>query len=195
MIALTRQRPRNSGPPPPRRSRARRAGVVLVGVCLLVGCVAVASAATRTGTADRRAGTRTEIDVGVGIGAASLGASQAAIEAALGRPVGTAAPDLSFAGQSVGLDYWHRVDAVWTSSDRARTVRGIGPGSPLIATRRAYPGAHCTRLASQRWSTVCSIRSAIGAVRTETDFMFRGGRVMTVQIFTIGAPPRSRGMQ
>lgn len=131
------------------------------------------------------------IRVGVGIGAVSLDESGTAVRAALGRPARVVAPIYLYRrgqGVAVAFDYWHRVDAISTTSTRARTRSGIGPGASWTQFQHAYRHARCFHSSVQPWTHICTLSTSVGSARVQTNFLFRT-RLSLVQIFVVGSLP------
>jgi len=163
-------------------------------ISVVTAVIAVASQARRTpGTHSPRV---EKIRPGIGIGAVSVGESQAAVQAALGRPERLVVPQYVYRGPvdaSITFDYWHRVDAISTTSPRARTSARIGPGTTWSKFRRAYRHSRCFHSPSQHWTHICTLKSRMSSALVETNFLF-ARRLSVVQIFVSGELPEPAGM-
>jgi hypothetical protein len=129
----------------PPRSQCRPRGIlslivaVLGAVLMLVAPVAAAASQNRT------------IVIGQGEAGVKIGATEAQVETAIGRP-GTkehfATETIwkgfkSFVGV-VGFDRKHHVSGMWTANTQLHTNKGIGVESTVAQVQQAYPTAKCT---------------------------------------------------
>jgi hypothetical protein len=116
-----------------------------------------------------------KVVVGQSIAGVRIGATQAQVRRALGKPLGTS--DGWRYGEPLrgrvifGRD--HRVVEVWSHSRRQRTGRSIGRGSTVRSVRRAYR-VTCGREAGVKWTLICRRRSRSGGHRRTTTFYFDG---------------------
>jgi hypothetical protein len=122
-----------------------------------------------------------KIVVGQSIARVQLGDSEAQVEAVLGAATFQRPPDfegnveweydkapldgaMSFKGGALmGL---------WTDSKLQKTSEGVGPGSSLMSTKRAYPGAKCSTGPFGPKSLICVIKSRLEGRTVETAFLF-----------------------
>jgi hypothetical protein len=128
------------------------------------------------------------IVVGRGMDGVTLGESQAQVMTTLGEPA------YKMPGQNgetswgypktlegrVGFDRQLQVDGMWTISRHQKTSKGVGPGSSLSKTRKAYPAAKCATGPFGPKSLICTLKSHYQGRGVETAFLF----------FTRSAPMR-----
>jgi hypothetical protein len=122
-----------------------------------------------------------KIVVAKGIGGVSIGESEAQVEASLGAPSyktseGSASSwgyPKSFEGR-VGFGASKHVTGMWTISKHQRTSKGIGPGSSLASTQKAYPAAQCKGAPGvlSPTSVFCVVKTKTHGVTVETSFVF-----------------------
>jgi hypothetical protein len=162
------------------------AGLAGAAVC----CLATFTGSAHSSAAPARA-TGTRIVVGRGIAGVQLGDPQARVSIILGKPVSVTVPNWNYGGQlhgAVEFDYWHRVEAISTTSIAARTSRGIGPGVSIRRFRSVYPDARCLAARQGTWKEICILRSPLHRSSVETDFLF-SARLGMVEIFAVDALP------
>ena len=128
------------------------------------------------------------IVVGRGMDGVTLGESEAQVMTTLGAPTYKTPGQ---AGESswgypktlegrIGFDRQLQVSGMWTISKRQKTSKGVGPGSSLANTRKAYPAAKCSAGPFGPKSLICVMKSHYQGRAVETAFLF----------FTRGAPMR-----
>lgn len=159
--------------------RPRAILAVAVGLTLILAIGIVATTASA------------RIVPGRGIAGVQIGERASSVRKSLGRPARVVPPDWFYGAPLAG---WvgltgHRVDDVWTHSHRQHTRRGIGPGSTLRATKRAYPKAHCHRR-SGRWDALCVLTFRGKHRSVDTDFLFKGRRLAVVDMFRVRRPKK-----
>jgi len=148
----------------------RRSSLVAVlSLLLTAGVLAVAPAALA------------KIVIGQGIAGVKLGDSETQVEGVLGSP--TLKQPSSYNG-SVEWNYGKPpllgamsfvkgdLTGLWTSSKQQKTGKGIGPGSSLSSTERAYPAAKCSTGPFGPKSVICVIKSRPSGRTVETAFLF-----------------------
>jgi hypothetical protein len=123
---------------------------------------------------------------GRGMAGVQIGDRMPAVRHTLGKPRRVVPPSwvygLPLKGQ-VGFA-GRRVDDIWTRSRRQRTKRGIGPGSTLRMTKRAYPKLRCHHR-SGAWNVLCVLHHLAKHGRVDTDFLFKRNRVAIVDVFGV----------
>jgi hypothetical protein len=128
------------------------------------------------------------IVVGRGMDGVTLGESEAQVMTTLGVPTYKTPGQ---AGESswgypktlegrIGFDQQLQVNGMWTISKHQKTSKGVGPGSSLANTRKAYPAAKCSTGPFGPKSLICVMKSHDQGRAVETVFLF----------FTRGAPMR-----
>jgi hypothetical protein len=129
------------------------------------------------------------IVVGRGMDGVTLGESEAQVMTTLGAPTYKMAEGQG--GESswgypktlegrIGFDRQLQVSGMWTISKHQKTSKGVGPGSSLANTRKAYPAAKCSTGPFGPKSLICVMKSHYQGRAAETAFVF----------FTRGAPMR-----
>lgn len=120
-----------------------------------------------------------KIVVGKSIDGISFGYTEGMVEHALGAPTyKTPEGENSSWGYPktlegrIGFDHIGQVTGMWTGSKHQKTNKGIGPGSSLARTRKAYPHAKCSAGPFGPKSAVCVIKSHFPGRTVETTFVF-----------------------
>ncbi len=134
-----------------------------------------------SGTASAR------ITPGTGMAGVSMGGKMRQVRASLGKPKKVRPPAWVYGAPLKGqveFDHRRRVKSIWTASRRQRTRKGIGPGSSLRSTRRAYPRLRCY---SRRKFRRCTLRRRHRHKVIATDFLFRG-RLRIVNVHLLPKP-------
>jgi len=117
-----------------------------------------------------------------GMAGIRLGMTQPKVRAKLGRPRSVVHGSNDF-GNYIELHYRHfritfqgnsTVTAIWTSSPRQRTRRGIGVGSTVVAIHARIRGVRCTR-------GHCYVGKFLPGRRV-TEFFLRRGRVSAITV-------------
>lgn len=124
-----------------------------------------------------------KIVVGEGIAGVKLGMTMAQVKTKLGPP--TLDQGADFKGNTewnyakkplmgaMSFDRHGKLLGLWTSSKGQKTSKGIGPGSSLAATRKAYPPARCK---SGPWGpytrVLCTLKSRYKGHIVEALFTF-----------------------
>jgi hypothetical protein len=113
---------------------------------------------------------------GRSIAGIKVGYSIKRVRDALGRPHKVAPPAWLYGKPldgGIGFNFRRRVNDIWTTARHQKTVRGIGPGSTVRATKRAYPRAGCYTHRRRR-TQLCILTSHYRGRTIKTDFLFSG---------------------
>jgi len=136
-------------------------------------------AATQPGSAEAT------IVPGVSVAGVKLGATQAQVRAALGRPeAGSNVLNYRYI-RSRGLGIYFiagRAFEITVVRRPQATPKGIRVGSTLAALRRAHRGVSCRRGVTGRNVMECALRGRLAGRATETLFVTRAGRVASIAV-------------
>jgi hypothetical protein len=174
-------------PPADRQTPATKAGR-WVG-CLALAVLSLSGVVLTPVAADAKARV-VGIVPGQSIGGVKLGDTPAQVKHALGKP--SSCTPLSCHATSLTWDYEHesrgfegkvsfnhgRVDAMWTTSNRLMTSKGIhtigltghGRGSSVAEIEQAYPTAKCEEQPDAQGYTTCSLTSTYHGQAVQTGF-------------------------